>query len=275
MRFIHHDLGRRRGGEFVEITLSGSAANVRLMESAEFESYRAEKQYRYHGGLVTKSPVRLQVPHAGDWFIAVDMQGLQGTVRSAVRILPGAGESREPVAGQEPAVTADNAPEFDVLICFATEDRSAFVLPLAHALMNNGLTVSFEDCGLNREHRLPSKLDAGLARCRFGVVILSRAFLALEWTAEELDDLAGRVASGEPLLLPVWHEIARQELTRYNQSLAENGVWSTGTQTIEEIAADIREAASSPSYELTKDLHGSRSDWRTPGFRASRWGLRC
>jgi uncharacterized protein DUF1883 len=33
MQFIHHDLGFRRAGEIVEITLSGNAANVRLMDS--------------------------------------------------------------------------------------------------------------------------------------------------------------------------------------------------------------------------------------------------
>ena len=40
MQFIHHDLGYRTGGEIVEITLSGSAANVRLMNSSDFNSYR-------------------------------------------------------------------------------------------------------------------------------------------------------------------------------------------------------------------------------------------
>ena len=39
-QFVHHDLGHRRGGEIVEITLSGNSANVRLMDSSNVSNYR-------------------------------------------------------------------------------------------------------------------------------------------------------------------------------------------------------------------------------------------
>ena len=35
MNFIHHDLGQCSSGEVVEITLSGSSANVRLLDSTK------------------------------------------------------------------------------------------------------------------------------------------------------------------------------------------------------------------------------------------------
>lgn len=89
-QFIQHDLGRRRSGEVVEITLSGNAANVRLMDSANFSSYRNGRQHRYVGGLAKRSPVRLRIPHSGRWLVAVDMLGLRGHVRSSARVLPGA-----------------------------------------------------------------------------------------------------------------------------------------------------------------------------------------
>jgi hypothetical protein len=72
MQFIQHDLGYRSGGEIVEIILSGSAANVRLMDSSNLGSYKSGRQHRYHGGLATKSPVRLQIPSSGNWHVAVD-----------------------------------------------------------------------------------------------------------------------------------------------------------------------------------------------------------
>lgn len=90
MKFVHHDLGQRQSGEIVEITLRGSAANVRLLDNANFNSYRSGRQHRYHGGLVRKSPMQLQIPRSGRWHVAVDMQGLRGTVRSSARILPSA-----------------------------------------------------------------------------------------------------------------------------------------------------------------------------------------
>jgi DNA-binding helix-hairpin-helix protein with protein kinase domain len=88
--FIHSDLGFRRAGDVVEITLSGNAANVRLLDSTNFEAYRNGRQHRYIGGLAERSPVRLQVPNAGQWHVAVDMQGLQGTARASFRVIPAA-----------------------------------------------------------------------------------------------------------------------------------------------------------------------------------------
>jgi DNA-binding helix-hairpin-helix protein with protein kinase domain len=87
MQFVHHDLGFQAGGAVVEVALSGSAANVRLMDSANFSAYRSGRQHRFYGGLAKQSPVRLQVPHAGNWHVAVDMQGLRGTARSAARVV--------------------------------------------------------------------------------------------------------------------------------------------------------------------------------------------
>src|SRR5687767_1686690 len=89
MKFIRHDLGNCKRGQIAEVTLSGNAANVRLMDSSNFSSYSNGRQHRYYGGLVKKSPVRLQIPHSGHWYVTVDMQGLRGTVRSSARILPG------------------------------------------------------------------------------------------------------------------------------------------------------------------------------------------
>ena len=88
MEFVHHDLGHRSTGEIVEITLSGNAANVRLMDSSNFQSYRNNQQHRCIGGLAKKSPVRLRIPNSGHWHVAVDLAGLGGSVRSSARILP-------------------------------------------------------------------------------------------------------------------------------------------------------------------------------------------
>ena len=89
MNFTQYDLGNRRSGEIVEVKLSGSTANIRLMDSSNFSSYKGGRQHRYQGGLAKQSPVHLQIPHSGHWHITVDMQGLRGTVQSSVRVLPG------------------------------------------------------------------------------------------------------------------------------------------------------------------------------------------
>jgi hypothetical protein len=89
LQFIHNDLGQRKAGEIVEITLT-SGANVRLMNSSDFSNYKNGRRHRYIGGLAKQSPLRLQIPSSGHWHVAIDMQGLRGSTKASVRILPGA-----------------------------------------------------------------------------------------------------------------------------------------------------------------------------------------
>jgi hypothetical protein len=87
-QFQSYDLGRQQRGAVAVVRLSGSAANVRLMDAHNFNSFRNGRQHRYVGGLATRSPVRLAIPSDGHWFVTVDLMGLQGTVRSSVVVEP-------------------------------------------------------------------------------------------------------------------------------------------------------------------------------------------
>ena len=252
MQFIQHDLGYRKGGEIVEITLSGNAANVRLLDSSNFSAYKSGRQHRYYGGLAKRSPVRLQIPRSGHWYVVVDMQGLGGSVRSSARILPGPlPEMREvPLSSVPSLVQRDIVPnqgtesvhrEYDVFISHASEDKDQVVRPLAHALSDGGLKVWYDEFELRIGDSLRRKIDIGLAKSRFGIVVLSRAFFGKGWTNYELDGLVTRSVSGEQILLPIWHDITKQELIEYSPSLADKVARSTATHTIEEIAKEIIE----------------------------------
>jgi len=251
MQFVQHDLGYRSSGEIVEVTLSGNAANVRLMDSSNFSSYKNGGQHRYYGGLAKGSPVRLQIPHSGNWYVTVDLQGLGGSVRSSARILPGPLPAlREAPLSSVPSLVQRDLPpdvilshspsrEYDVFISHASEDKDSVVRPLAHALSNAGLSVWYDEFELRIGDSLRRKIDTGLAKSRFGVVVLSRSFFGKGWTNYELDGLVTRAVSGEQVLLPIWHEITKQELIGYSPSLADKVARSTGTHTIDEIAVEI------------------------------------
>ena len=88
MSFTHYDLGHRSRGDVVEVVLSGSAAHVRLMDDQNFSDYRSGRRYHFLGGLAKRSPIRLQVNNPGHWHVAVDLAGLRGTTKSAIRVIP-------------------------------------------------------------------------------------------------------------------------------------------------------------------------------------------
>ena len=250
MKFTKYDLGQRRAGELVEVTLSGNAANVRLVDSSNLSSYRSGRRHTYYGGLAKRSPVHLTIPRSGHWYVVIDMQGLRGSVRTSARVLPGPlPEIREVplssvpslVQGQPPSAGVDSTREYDVFISHATEDKDAVVRPFAHALRDGGLQVWYDEFELRIGDSLRRKIDAGLAKSRFGVVVLSRSFFEKGWTNYELDGLVTRAVSGEQVLLPIWHEITKQELIGYSPSLADKVARSTTTHTVEEIATEIVE----------------------------------
>jgi hypothetical protein len=254
LNFTHYDLGQLSSGQIVEVTLVGSAANVRLMDSSNLNSFKAGKQHRYNGGLVKQSPYRVTVPSSGRWHITVDMNGLRGTVRSSVRVLPGMLPTARslPLASVPSLVQRDEPPMLgstirahDVFISHASEDKEAVVRPLAAALVNEGLDVWYDEFELRLGDSLRRKIDQGLANSRVGLVVLSHAFIAKGWTNYELDGIVTRSVSGEQVLLPIWHNISKEEVMAYSPSLADKVARSTATHTVTEIAREIAELLAS------------------------------
>ncbi|MCK9385933.1 MAG: DUF1883 domain-containing protein [Nevskia sp.] len=198
MKFIHSDLGYRSRGERVEFTLKGNSANVRLIDSSNFSSYKNGRNFRYHGGRATKSPTVLAIPRPGHWHAVVDLQGLGGQVNASFRILPGPAPTLQdaPLADIPSLVHRDIAPPqdgpgdiYDVFISHASEDKEEIVRPLAQALRSEGLRVWYDEFELRIGDSLRRKIDKGLASSRFGLVVLSPSFIAKGWTNYELDGL--------------------------------------------------------------------------------------
>jgi len=175
------------------------------------------------------------------------MQGLRGTTRASVNVLPGAlPEIREAPLSSVPTLVREPAPAiepgaeaFDVFISHASEDKDTIVRSLANELVNQGLKVWYDEFALRIGDSLRQKIDKGLARSRVGLVVLSPAFIAKGWTNYELDGIVSRTVSGEQILLPIWHEITKQQVMDFSPSLADKVARSTATHTIEEIASEI------------------------------------
>jgi hypothetical protein len=109
--------------------------------------------------------------------------------------------------------------KWDVFISHAYEDKD-FVRPLAAALTRQGLIVWYDEFALRVGDSLRRSIDRGLAQSRFGIVVLSPRFFAKRWTQYELDGLV-QLEERRKVLLPIWHEITREELLRISPPLAD------------------------------------------------------
>ncbi len=264
MKFQQYRLGHQQRSNVVEVTLSGSAANVRLLDSGNLQSYKSGRQHRYFGGLVTKSPARLIIPHTGTWYITVDLQGLHGQVKSSIRVIPQAALS--PLPEYSPPALSDLVRPighgnldvtdtsgtvlfryYDVFISHAAEDKEAIVRPLANNLVSHGLRVWYDEFELRIGDSIRRKIDAGLAGSRFGVVVISPSFFKKNWPQYELDGLVTREMTGEQVILPLWHQISKQEVIDYSLSLADKVARNTSDFTIEEIAREIADVIKASS----------------------------
>lgn len=237
-----------RGATIVVILSTG--ANVRLMDSSNFQAYKNGRAHRYTGGLVTRSPFRIVVPSSGSWYLTVDLAGLRASsVNIGVSVeqsaLPVARSAQTaPLAGirheAPPNLTPDDDGQtWDVFISHASEDKAAVALPLAKALRSHGLSVWIDKTELRIGDSLRRKIDYGLAHSSFGVVVFSKPFFAKGWPQYELDGIVDLSVSGKQRMLPIWHEVSKDEVSGHSPSLADKIARSTAISTIAEIAAEI------------------------------------
>jgi len=136
-----------------------------------------------------------------------------------------------PPAPSKPVVAAparlgvgDRRPEraYDLFLSHASEDKDSIARPLYEALTAAGISVWFDEAVLRLGDGLRKKIDEGLARCRFGIVVLSPTFFSKHWPQLELDGLVAReTASGKKAIVPIWHEIDQKGVAQYSPTLAD------------------------------------------------------
>jgi hypothetical protein len=150
-------------------------------------------------------------------------------------------------------------PAWDVFICHASEDKNEVAQPLANALAALSLHVWIDESEIRLGDSLRSKIDAGLAHSRFGVVILSENFFSKDWPKIELNGLIAREINHTKVILPIWHNITADDIRRHSPLLADRVAISTG-HGLPTVARAIKDAiaASGPHYSSGTPLFGGR-----------------
>ena len=129
----------------------------------------------------------------------------------------------------------------DAFISHATEDKEAFVRPLAEALQAAGFDIWYDEFALTVGDSLRQNIDKGLANSRFGIVVLSSAFFAKNWPQYELNGLVAKEMEGRKVVLPIWHKVSKDEVMRFSPPLADKVAINTSLSSLPEIVKQFGE----------------------------------
>lgn len=138
--------------------------------------------------------------------------------------------------------TKQDEKESDLFISHASEDKSDFVKPLADELINQGVSVWYDEYALRIGDSLRKSIDKGLSQSRFGLIVLSKNFFEKNWTQYELNGLVAKEMEGEKVILPIWHNITKDEILKLSPSLVDKFALNSAIYSIQEIAEKVVEA---------------------------------
>ena len=129
--------------------------------------------------------------------------------------------------------------EYDVFISHASEDKSPFVDELVKALQEKGVKVWYDSINIGWGDSLRSQIDNGLKKSTFGIVVLSEIYIKKGWTQYELEGLFNIEMTKGKTILPIWHNITKQQVMDFSPTLAGRKALTSALMTAEEIANEF------------------------------------
>jgi hypothetical protein len=133
----------------------------------------------------------------------------------------------------------DNSINYDVFISHASEDKESFVNDLVEELTKLGVKVWYDKLCIIWGDSLRSKIDEGLRNSKYGIVILSEAYIKKGWTQYELEGLFNIEMTNGKTILPIWHNITKRQVQEFSPTIAGRLAINTTMQTADEIALEL------------------------------------
>ncbi len=111
---------------------------------------------------------------------------------------------------------------YGLFVAHASEDKECFVRPMVERLNILGLRVWYDEFTLRPGMSLRQSIDKGIAESRYGLVIISKAFLlGKRWTNWELDGLVEtHLSKPGSSVIPVWLDVQHEEVSAWSPSFA-------------------------------------------------------
>lgn len=141
--------------------------------------------------------------------------------------------------------------EYDVFVSHAWEDKETFVDDLVNALENEGIKVWYDTKNLLWGDPMRSKIDNGLRKSKFGIVILSPNYIAdgKYWTKKELNGLFQLESINGKKILPIWYNLNKAQIMEFSPMIANKKAIIAADTTLEEIANALKNLLTLASLE--------------------------
>lgn len=141
--------------------------------------------------------------------------------------------------------------EYDVFISHAFEDKEEFVNEFVEELKKLNISVWYDSTQLKWGDSMRERIDNGLSKSRFGVVILSPNYIreGKYWTKAELNGLFQKETVNGKTILPIWHNLTKKQVIEYSPIIADRKAMTTANMTAEEIALELRNLFSCDTSE--------------------------
>lgn len=128
---------------------------------------------------------------------------------------------------------------YDFFISHAWKDKEDFVDGLVTCARAAGLDVWYDQAAMEWGYSIRQKIDDGLRRSYFGVVVLSPNFFERPWTNYELDGIVQRDLTGAGRLLPIWHRLTQDDVIERAPSLAGRLALPTSSYSTDQIVDEL------------------------------------
>jgi hypothetical protein len=109
--------------------------------------------------------------------------------------------------------------EYDFFISHASEDKEIFVKPLAEALKQH-FSIWYDAFSLTWGDSIRKSIEYGLLKSRYGIVVISPAFVGKKWPENELDGLFSKERNNRKVILPILHNMTHSDLEAHYPMLA-------------------------------------------------------
>lgn len=146
-----------------------------------------------------------------------------------------------PIISVSSTSEAELVPEYDVFVSHAWEDKESFADEFVNELRKLGISVWYDTSQIRWGDSMRQRIDDGLKKSKFGVVILSPNYIAegKYWTKAELDGLFQLESIRGKTLLPIWHDLTKKQVMEFSPIIANKKAMTTASMTAQEIAAEL------------------------------------